>query len=76
MALDRRIVELYDEYTHKPLDRRVFMNRLLAIAGTAAAAEAALALLEPNYARAQQVPADDARITAYNASIRRSMAWR
>jgi len=64
MALDRRIVELYDEYTHKPLDRRVFMNRLLAIAGTAAAAEAALALLEPNYAKAQQVPADDARITA------------
>jgi len=64
MALDRRIIELYDEYTHKPLDRRVFMNRLLAIAGTTAAAEAALALLEPNYAKAQQVPADDARITA------------
>lgn len=63
MALDRRIVELYDEYTHKPLDRRVFMNRLLAIAGTAAAAEAALALLEPNYAQAQQVAPDDARIT-------------
>lgn len=64
MALDRRIVELYDEYTHKPLDRRVFMNRLLTIAGTAAAAEAALALLEPNYAHAQQVAPDDARITA------------
>ena len=64
MALDRRIVELYDEYTHKPLDRRIFMNRLLAIAGTAAAAEAALALLEPNYAQAQQVAPDDARITA------------
>ena len=63
MALDRRIVELYDEYTHKPLDRRVFMNRLLAIAGTAAAAEAALALLEPDYAKAQQVAPDDARIT-------------
>ncbi|UZF91626.1 dienelactone hydrolase family protein [Bosea sp. NBC_00550] len=62
MALDRRIVELYDEYTHKPLDRRVFMNRLLAIAGTTAAAEAALALLEPNYARAQQIAPDDARI--------------
>lgn len=64
MALDRRIVELYDEYTHKPLDRRVFMNRLLALAGSAAAAEAALALLEPNYARAQQVMPDDARIVA------------
>lgn len=62
MALDRRIVELYDEYTHKPLDRRVFMNRLLGIAGSAAAAEAALALLEPNYARAQQIAPDDARI--------------
>lgn len=62
MALDRRIVELYDEYTHKPLDRRSFMNRLVAIAGTAAAAEAALALLEPNYAQAQQVAPDDARI--------------
>ncbi len=62
MALDRRIVELYDEYTHKPLDRRSFMNRLITIAGSAAAAEAALALLEPNYAQAQQVAADDARI--------------
>jgi carboxymethylenebutenolidase len=62
MALDRRIVELYDEYTHKPLDRRSFMNRLIAIAGTTAAAEAALALLEPNYAQAQQIPAEDARI--------------
>ncbi|CAN7158473.1 dienelactone hydrolase family protein [Bosea sp. LjRoot237] len=62
MALDRRIVELYDEYTHKPLDRRSFMNRLVAIAGSAAAAEAALSLLEPNYAQAQQVTADDARI--------------
>ncbi len=62
MALDRRIVELYDEYTHKPLDRRVFFNRLIALAGSAAAAEAALALLEPNYAQAQQIAADDARI--------------
>ena len=35
MALDRRIVDLYDEYTHKPLDRRSFMNRLIAIAGSA-----------------------------------------
>ncbi|CAN5278226.1 dienelactone hydrolase family protein [soil metagenome] len=64
MALDRRIVELYDEYTHKPLDRRVFFNRLMALAGSAAAAEAALALLEPNYAHAQQIAPDDARITA------------
>ncbi len=64
MALDRRIVELYDEYTHKPLDRRSFMNRLVTLAGSVAAAEAALALLEPNYAQAQQVAPDDARLEA------------
>ncbi|WP_332682112.1 dienelactone hydrolase family protein [Bosea sp. (in: a-proteobacteria)] len=64
MALDRRIVELYDEYTHKPLDRRSFMNRLVALAGSVAAAEAALMLLEPNYAQAQQVAPDDARLEA------------
>lgn len=65
MALDRRIVELYDEYTHKPLDRRVFMNRLLVLAGSTAAAEAALSVLEPNYAQAQQIaPQDDRLVTA------------
>ena len=41
MALDRRIVELYDEYTHKPLDRRVFFNRLMVLAGSTAAIERA-----------------------------------
>lgn len=62
MALDRRIVELYDEYIHKPLDRHSFMNRLIAIAGSVAATEAALALPEPNYAQARQVAPDDARL--------------
>lgn len=64
MALDRRIVELYDEYTHKPLDRRLFMSRLVGLAGSVAAAEAALALLEPNYAHAQQIAADHPGIAA------------
>lgn len=64
MALDRRIVELYDEYTHKPLDRRIFMNRLMVLAGSTAAAEAALAVLEPNYAQAQQIKPEDERLVA------------
>lgn len=63
MSLDRRIVELYDEYTHRPLARRDFMNRLAVLAGSAAAAQAALALLEPNYAQARQIAPDDARLT-------------
>ncbi|MGL5361811.1 MAG: dienelactone hydrolase family protein [Bosea sp. (in: a-proteobacteria)] len=62
MALDRRIVELYDEYTHKPLPRRSFMAKLVILAGSAAAAEAALALLEPNTAQAAQVAVDDPRL--------------
>lgn len=60
--MDRRIIKLYDEYTHRPLARRVFMERLIAIVGTAGAAEAALALIAPNYAKAAIVPEDDARI--------------
>jgi carboxymethylenebutenolidase len=62
MALDQRLIDLYDEYTHCPLDRRVFLERLSAIAGSAAAATAALAVLEPDYARAQMVAESDPRI--------------
>ncbi|GGH31492.1 carboxymethylenebutenolidase [Alsobacter metallidurans] len=64
MALDRRIIELYDEYTHKPLARRTFLERLSALAGSSAAASAALVALEPNYAHAALVPETDPRIVA------------
>jgi carboxymethylenebutenolidase len=60
--MDQRIVELYDEYTHRPLDRRVFMERLIALVGSAGAAEAALAALAPNYAKAAILPEGDPRI--------------
>ncbi|MCP8940716.1 dienelactone hydrolase family protein [Alsobacter sp. SYSU M60028] len=62
MALHQSIIDLYDEYTHKPLGRRVFLERLTAMAGSTAAASAALAVLEPNYARAAVVPEADPRI--------------
>lgn len=62
--MDQKIIDLYDEYTHKPLDRREFLRRLAALAGGAAAASALLALLENNYAHAQQVSPDDARLKA------------
>lgn len=60
--MNQDIINLYDEYTHKPLPRRVFMERLVAMVGSVAAANAALALLEPNQAKAQTVAPDDARI--------------
>lgn len=57
--MDRGIIELYDEYTHAPLERRVFLDRLAKLAGGTAAAYALLPLLENNYAKAQIVAADD-----------------
>jgi carboxymethylenebutenolidase len=60
--MDRRVVELYDEYTHRPLERRVFIERLAALLGGTAAAYATLPLLENNYARAALVEPSDPRL--------------
>jgi carboxymethylenebutenolidase len=62
MGLDQRFIELYDEYTHRPLARRVFLERLVALAGSAAVAHAVLAALEPGHARAATVADNDPRI--------------
>lgn len=64
--MDQRIINLYDEYTHKPLTRGEFLQRLALLAGGMAAANALLPLLEVNYAHAATVPqADDRLRTAY-----------
>ena len=60
--MDPRIIHLYDEYTHAPLDRRVFLERLATIAGGTAAASALLPLLENNYAQAAIVDPGDNRL--------------
>jgi carboxymethylenebutenolidase len=60
--MDKKFIDLYDEYTHAPLDRRDFISRLSALAGSTAAASALLPLLENNYALAQVVPPSDARL--------------
>ena len=60
------VISLYDEYTHAPLPRRVFLKRLSAIPGSAAAASAVLPFLENNYALAAIVPPGDARLTTRN----------
>jgi carboxymethylenebutenolidase len=59
--MDQRIIDLYDEYTHAPLDRRVFLDRLAKLTGGMAAALAMVPLLE-NRAQAEIVPANDARL--------------
>src|SRR5262245_24117343 len=62
MTVDRRIIDLYNEYIHTALPRRDFLARLASIAGSSAAAMGALAVLEPNYAHARQVEPDDKRL--------------
>ena len=62
MTVDRRIIHLYNEYVHTALPRREFLAKLTRLAGGAAAATTALALLEPNYAQARQVEPDDKRL--------------
>lgn len=60
--VDRRIIELYNEYVHSALPRRDFITRLAKIAGGTAAAMAVLPLIEPNYAQARQIEPEDKRL--------------
>lgn len=62
--MDQQIINLYDEYTHKPLSRQEFLKRLALLAGGTAAAMALLPLLEVNYAHAA-VTTDDDLFTEY-----------
>lgn len=62
--MDPRIIELFDEYTHRPLSRREFLSRLASLSDSAAAALAALPLLEFSPATAAQVSPEDPRLDA------------
>lgn len=53
--MDQRIINLFDEYTHKPLTRDNFLKKLAKLAGGTSAALALLPLLEVNYANAATV---------------------
>lgn len=57
--LDQRIINLYDEYTHKPLNRKDFMIRLVQLAGSTAAAMSMLSLLESGCAPAAKTSSDE-----------------
>ncbi|MGV3642303.1 MAG: dienelactone hydrolase family protein [Adhaeribacter sp.] len=57
--MDQRIINLFDEYTHKPLNREEFMKRLIKLTGSLTLALSVLPLLEVNYAQAATVPEDD-----------------
>ena len=62
--ITQAMINAYDEYTHLTLDRRGFMEKLTALAGSGAAAAAIAPLLAANGAKAEIVSADDDRLTA------------
>lgn len=60
--MDKPILDLYDEYTHAPLPRRVFLERLSLLTGSAAAAAAILPFLEVRSVEAGISAPDDPRL--------------
>lgn len=62
-ATRQQAIDLYDRFTHDGLDRRDFMGRMVAIAGSVAAAEALIAGIAASPAAAAIVPENDSRLT-------------
>ncbi|MGI8705890.1 MAG: dienelactone hydrolase family protein [Sphingomicrobium sp.] len=59
----REAIALYDRFTHEALDRRLFMTRMVALAGSVAAAEALIGSIAASPAAAAIVPPNDPRLT-------------
>ncbi|MGQ3212693.1 dienelactone hydrolase family protein [Shinella sp.] len=60
--ITQAMINAYDDYTHLTLDRRRFMERLTALAGSGAAAAAIAPLLAANSASAEMIASNDARV--------------
>lgn len=59
----RQAIALYDRFTHDGMDRRVFMARMVALAGSLAAAEALIGAISASPAAAAILPENDPRLT-------------
>jgi len=57
--MDQKIIDLYDEYTHAPLTRGEFINRLILLTGSLTAAMSILPSIEVNAANMKITPDDD-----------------
>jgi carboxymethylenebutenolidase len=67
--VDQKIIELYDDFTHRHLDRRLFIEQVTKLVGSSVLAMTVMAALRSDYARAATIPVDDARLTAQNVSM-------
>jgi carboxymethylenebutenolidase len=60
----QEVLKLFDGYVHGFIERRDFLEGAAKVLGGGAAALSVLSALQPEYAWAEQVPADDVRIRA------------
>ena len=67
--MDQKIIELYDDFVHRHLDRRLFLERLTKLVGSTAVAMSVMTALRSDYARAATVPVDDPRLTTQRVVI-------
>ena len=67
--LKQAAIELYDRFTHDGLDRRIFMARMVALAGSVAAAEALIGAIAASPAAAAIIPPDDSRLTTRTQNL-------
>ena len=62
-------IALYDRFTHEGADRRLFMSRTVALAGSVAPAEALIGAISASPAAAAIVPANDRRLTTRTQAL-------
>ncbi len=67
--MDQRIIELYDDFIHRHLDRRLFLERATRLVGSSAVALSLLASLRSNYALAETVSPQDPLLAAEPVEI-------
>jgi carboxymethylenebutenolidase len=65
----QKAIQLYDRFTHEGMERRAFMARMVAVAGSVAAAEALIASIAASPAVAAIIPENDPRIRATTADV-------
>ncbi|MGH6754323.1 dienelactone hydrolase family protein [Hypericibacter sp.] len=63
------VIDLYDAFTHSKMGRRVFMERMTKLTGSAAAALAAVKLLQPDSAAAAMIAENDPRLAIDTVTI-------
>ncbi len=65
----QELLDLFDLYVHGEVDRRGFLEGAKKFAAGGLTATAIWESLRPNYAWAQQVPAEDSRITTERVTV-------